>query len=67
MARALDRCDEHSLMLCAGARDPFRDDPALFRNESLEFLLCLVINIILFVVTEAASSFLSYLSRCASL
>jgi hypothetical protein len=67
MACALDRCDEHSLMLCACARDSLWNDPALFRNESLEFLLRLVINVILFVVAEAACSFLAYLTRCASL
>jgi hypothetical protein len=67
VACAFDCRDEHSLMLRTCSGDSLWDDPTLFRNESLEFLFRLVIDIVFFVIAEAARSLFSNLPGCASL
>jgi len=63
MACPLDRRHEHPLMLGAGPGDPFWNNSALLRHETLEFLFGLVIHVIFLVVAEAACTLFSYLSR----
>ena len=63
MACPLDCRHEHPLMLGAGPGDPFWNNSALLRHETLEFLFGLVIHVIFLVVAEAAGTFFSYLSR----
>ena len=63
MACPLDRGHEDSLMLGAGPGDPFRNDSALLRNESLQLLIGLIVHIIFLVVAKAARALFSYLSR----
>ena len=63
MACPLDRGHEHPLMLGAGPGDPFWNDPALLRHETLKFLFGLVVHVIFLVVAEAASAFFPDLSR----
>jgi hypothetical protein len=50
---------------CSG--DSLWDNPTLFRNESLEFLFRLVIDIVFFVIAEAACSLFPNLPGCPTL
>lgn len=63
MARPLDGGDEHPLMSGACSRDTLGNNSTLLRHEALKFLVGLVINKIFLVVTEAARTLLSYLTR----
>ena len=63
MACPLDRRHEHPLMFGAGPGDPFWNNPALLRHETLEFLFGFIIHVIFLVVAEAACALFSYLSR----
>jgi hypothetical protein len=67
VTRALDRDNEHALMLGARSSDSLRDDASLFGDEALELLFRLIIDVVLFVVAEPASAFFPDLSARASL
>ena len=62
MACPLDCGDKHALMLGASPRDSLRNNSALLRDETLKFLVGLIVNKIFFVVAESAGAFLSHLS-----
>ena len=63
MACPLDSGHEDPLMLGASPGDPFWNDSALLRHESLKLLIGLIVHIIFLVVAKAAGALFSYLSR----
>ncbi len=66
MPRTLDGDNQHALMLCACPGNTLRNNPPLLRNEPLDFLFVLVIDVIFFIVAEAAGPFFSDLLRCGA-
>jgi hypothetical protein len=56
MPCSLDCSDQFTLVFCTRARDPFGDDLTFFRNESLQLLFILVIDIDFFVIAESTRS-----------
>lgn len=66
MPRPLNGDNQHALMLSASSGNALRNNPPLLGNEPLDFLLVFVINVIFFVVAEAAGSFFSDLLRCGA-
>jgi hypothetical protein len=53
MPCSLDCSDQLTLVFCTRARNPFGDDLTLFRNEPLQLLFILVIDIDFFVIAES--------------
>lgn len=58
MSGPLDGLNKLPLMLGTGPGDSFGNDPALFGDKALQSLLVLVIDVVFFVFTESAGSFL---------
>jgi hypothetical protein len=60
MARPLNRPYELPLMFCARSGDSLGNDLALFRNETVQFLFILIVDVDFFSIAETASTFFSY-------
>lgn len=60
MARPLNRPYQLPLMFCARSGDSFGNDLALFRNETVQFLFILVVDVDFFSIAETASTFFPY-------
>ena len=61
MPRTLDGLHEHPLMAGTRARDPFRDDPSLFGNESLKLLFVFIVDVDVLVIAEPTRTLLANL------
>ncbi len=62
MAGPLDGDNKHALVFRTGSRNTLRDDASLLRNEPLELLFVLVIDIEFFVIAESARALFTLLA-----
>lgn len=60
MARPLNRTYQLPLMFCARSGDSLGNDLTLFRNETVQFLFILVVDVDFFSIAETARAFFPY-------